>query len=44
MSSPSVKKYVVRLTSDERDQLEVMISKGKHAARQLLKARILLRG
>jgi hypothetical protein len=43
MSSPSVKKYIVRLSAEERDQLETMLRKGKHAARQLLKARILLK-
>src|SRR6266446_1677817 len=39
----SVKKYVVRLSSEERQQLETLIRKGKGAARRLLKARILLK-
>ena len=43
MLAASVKKYIVRLSAEERDQLETMLGKGKHAARQLLKARILLK-
>src|SRR5271154_3620513 len=39
----SVKKYVVRLNADEREQLEALIGKGKSAAQRLLKARILLK-
>src|SRR5216117_237291 len=39
----SVKRYVVRLSADEREQLEAMIRKGKSAAQRLLKARILLK-
>jgi hypothetical protein len=39
----SVKKYVVRLSWEERRQLEKLIGKGKGAARRLLKARILLK-
>ena len=39
----SVKKYVVRLSSEERQQLEMLIRKGKGPARRLLKARILLK-
>jgi transposase len=39
----AVKKYVVTLNDDERDQLNAMIKKGKHPARQQLKARILLK-
>lgn len=39
----SVKKYVVRLSAEERPQLEAMIRKGKGPARRLLKARILLK-
>jgi len=39
----SVKKYVVRLSAEEREQLETMIRKGKCPARRLLKARILLK-
>ena len=39
----SVKKYVVRLSVEERDQLEALIRKGKSTAQRLLKARILLK-
>ena len=39
----SVKKYVVRLSGEEREQLEALIRKGKSAAQRLLKARILLK-
>jgi len=39
----SVKKYVVRLSSEERQQLETLIRKGKGPARRQLKARILLK-
>jgi transposase len=39
----AVKKYVVRLTVDERDRLTALISKGKRSARLLTKARILLK-
>jgi hypothetical protein len=39
----SVKKYVVRLNSDKREQLEALIRKGKSAAQRLLKARGLLK-
>ena len=39
----SVKKYVVRLSAEERQQLETLIRKGKGPARRLLKARILLK-
>jgi transposase len=39
----SVKKYVVRLSGEERQQLETLIRKGKSPARRLLKARILLK-
>jgi hypothetical protein len=39
----SVKRYVVRLSADEREQLEVLIRKGKSPAQRLLKARILLK-
>jgi len=37
------KKYVIKLTADERARLQRMISVGKAAARKLLHARILLR-
>jgi hypothetical protein len=36
------KKYVVRLTSEERSRLQRLVSVGKGAARKLLHARILL--
>jgi hypothetical protein len=39
----SVKKYVVRLSAEEREQLETLVRKGKSPARRLLKARILLK-
>src|SRR5262245_65077634 len=39
----SVKKYVVRLSGEERQQLETLIRKEKGPARRLLKARILLK-
>ena len=38
-----VKKYVVRLSGDERAQLRRLIQNGKAPARRLLKARILLK-
>jgi transposase len=39
----AVKKYVVRLGMEEREQLRALVRKGKGAARRLLKARILLK-
>lgn len=39
----SVKKYVVRLSGEERERLEALLRKGKSPARRLLKARILLK-
>src|SRR5260370_32415542 len=39
----SVKKYVVRLSAEERERLEAMICAGKHPAQSLTKARILLK-
>src|SRR5882757_3595197 len=39
----AVKKYVVRLSGNEREQLEALIRKGKSPAQRLLKARILLK-
>ena len=39
----SVKKYVVRLSREEREQLEALIRKGKSPAQRLLKARMLLK-
>src|SRR6478672_7021728 len=40
---PAVKKYIVKLSAEERNRLDVLIQKGNVAARQLLKARILLK-
>ena len=37
------KKYIVRLTSEERAELEELISSGKERARKLTRARILLK-
>jgi hypothetical protein len=39
----AVKKYVVTLSTQERQQLEVLIRTGTHSARKLLRARILLK-
>lgn len=36
-------KFLVRLTSDQRSQLEQMIAAGRHAAAALVHARILLK-
>src|SRR6202521_2909953 len=41
--SRGIKKYVVKLSEDERNQLNEMIRKGKSSARRLMKARILLK-
>ena len=41
--APSVKRHVVRLSSEEREQLQALIRKGKGPASRLLKARILLK-
>jgi transposase len=38
-----VKKYVVRLSDDEREQLATLIRKGSSPAQRLMKARILLK-
>ncbi len=38
-----MKKYIVKLTEKEREELEQMLSTGKHAARTLAHARILLK-
>ena len=38
----AVKKYVVRLDAEERDQLNELIRKGKRSAQLLTKARILV--
>jgi hypothetical protein len=37
------KKFIVRLTAEERSQLEAIVAKGKVAARKLTRARILLK-
>jgi hypothetical protein len=39
----AVKKYVVRLSEEERERLNTLIHAGKHPARLLTKARILLK-
>ena len=38
-----VKRYVVRLEADEREQLDKLVSAGKAAAKKLTRARILLK-
>ena len=38
-----IKKYTVKLTKAEKKQLRSMISSGKHAAKKVLKARVLLK-
>ena len=43
MSQAAVKKYVVRLSEEERAKLEALISTGKRPAATILKARILLK-
>lgn len=37
------KKYLVKLSEAEREQLEQMLRRGKHASRKLTRARILLK-
>jgi transposase len=39
----AVKKYVVKLSDEERERLNTLIHKGKRRARQVVKARILLK-
>jgi Homeodomain-like domain len=39
----AVKKYVVKLSDEEREQLQALIRGGKHPARKLTRARILLK-
>lgn len=39
----AVKKYIVTLSGEEREQLSALIHSGKHPAQKLLKARILLK-
>ena len=38
----AVKRYVVTLSAEERERLDALIRTGKHPARKLLRARILL--
>ena len=40
---PAVKKYLVNLSGEERERLNALIQKGRGPARQVLKARILLK-
>jgi poly-gamma-glutamate capsule biosynthesis protein CapA/YwtB (metallophosphatase superfamily) len=40
---PAIKKYIVKLSEDERERLNALIQKGKAPARQFLKARVLLK-
>ena len=40
---PAVKRYIVKLGAEEREKLNALIQKGKSPARQVLKARILLK-
>jgi hypothetical protein len=39
----AVKKYVVKLSTEERERLQGLIRSGKHPARKLMRARILLK-
>lgn len=39
----SVKKYIVKLSAEERERLNALVHKGKHRAGQLVRARILLK-
>lgn len=39
----AIKKYVVKLSDEERERLNTLIHKGKHPARQIIKAHILLK-
>jgi DNA-binding MarR family transcriptional regulator len=38
-----LRKYIVKLSDEERERLNTLIQTGKHGARQVLKARILLK-
>ena len=40
---PAVKRYIVTLSAEEREHLDTLIQKGTSPARQVLKARILLK-
>jgi len=37
------RKYIVKLSEEERERLNTLIQTGKHRARQVLKARVLLK-
>lgn len=37
------KKYIVKLSPEERDELQAMISSGKHSAKKILRGRVLLK-
>jgi hypothetical protein len=39
----AVKKYVVKLSGEERERLQVLIGSGSHPARKLMRARVLLK-
>ena len=39
----AVKRYVVKLSAEERDRLEAMVGAGKNSAQILTRARILLK-
>ena len=39
----TVRKYIVTLSAEERERLQTVIRSGKHPARKLLRARILLK-
>ena len=43
VKQPAAKKYTVKLSDEERERLTTLIRSGKHHARQLMKARILLK-
>jgi hypothetical protein len=43
MPETEIKRYVVRLSADEREKLDTLIRTGKRPAAQVLKARILLK-
>jgi Homeodomain-like domain len=43
MRKVEIRKYVVRLSAEERQTLEAIVHKGTHPASQILKAQILLR-
>lgn len=38
-----VKKYIVRLTAEEREQLKALVSKGRASARKIGHAQVLLK-